>query len=119
MWRMASIPIAGLTNRPENLLAVIVLRRSLRYNLAFWMKIEELESRMSAVADLEYTALRALTEAEQKLRRMDITLWLVAMNPQVHAAIKRSPLGKTLDTERMYFTLGDAVEAFDREGRKQ
>ena len=74
---------------------------------------------MSAVSDLEYTALKALTEAEQKLKSMNATLWLVAMNPQVHAIIKRSPLGKTLGTSRMYFTLAQAVDAFNREGSKE
>jgi len=125
-------PVAAGDARIATVPGLLMLRVEGRLHFAnarrigdkIWPLINEAKPRivvidMSAVLDLEYTALKALTEAEQKLRSLDMTLWLVAMNPQVHAAIKRSPLGKTLGTERMYFTLGDAVNAFNREGGKQ
>jgi MFS superfamily sulfate permease-like transporter len=118
--------------RIETVPGLLLLRTEGRVHFAnarrigdqMWALVHETKPRivvidMSAVADLEYTALRALTEAEQKLRTMNSTLWLVAMNPHVHAVIKRSPLGKTLGIERMHFTLGDAVEAYNREWRKE
>jgi sulfate permease, SulP family len=66
----------------------------------------------SAVIDIEYTALKMLTEAEEKLRRDGITLWLVALNPDVLAVIKRSRIGDTLGRERMHFNLQVAVDKY-------
>jgi SulP family sulfate permease len=71
----------------------------------------------SAIPDFEYTALRALIEAEEKLREGGITLWLTTLNPEAFIVIKRSPLGKTLTTDRMFFNLHDAVTAFEKRGR--
>ena len=36
----------------------------------------------SAVFDIEYSALKMLTEAEERLRERGILLWLVALNPE-------------------------------------
>ncbi len=68
----------------------------------------------SGIPDFEYTALRALTEAEEKLRERGIALWLTALNPEAYDVVKRSPLGQVLGPERMFFNLGDAVRAFQR-----
>jgi SulP family sulfate permease len=70
----------------------------------------------SAIPDFEYTALQALIEAEEKLREGGITLWLTALNPEALNVVKRSPLGKTLATDRMFFNLRDAVTAFEKRG---
>jgi SulP family sulfate permease len=70
----------------------------------------------SAIPDFEYTALQALIVAEEKLREGGITLWLTALNPEALNVIMRSPLGKALATERMFFNLRDAVEAFEKRG---
>ena len=67
---------------------------------------------MSAVPDLEYTALKALTEADQKLRDAGTTLWLVALNPEVRAVIERSPLGTALGPDRVFLKMRLAVEAY-------
>ena len=67
---------------------------------------------MSAVPDLEYTALKALTEAEQKLRDAGTTVWLVALNPQVRAVIERSPLGTALGPGRVFPKMRLAVDAY-------
>ncbi len=68
----------------------------------------------SAIPDFEYTALRALTAAEEKLREHGIALWLTALNPEAYKVVKRSPLGQALGPERMFFNLVDAVTAFEK-----
>lgn len=71
----------------------------------------------SAVIDLEYTALKMLSEADEHLRREGVTLWLAALNPEVYAAVARSKLGQALGRERMLFNLQRAVEQFERGAR--
>jgi SulP family sulfate permease len=68
----------------------------------------------SAIPDFEYTALQALTKAEQKLREGGIWLWLSALNPEALNVVKRSPLGKALGADRMFFNLRDAVKAYEK-----
>jgi SulP family sulfate permease len=68
----------------------------------------------SAIPDLEYTALKMLIEAERDLRGRDIALWLVALNPEVLAVVRRSKLAERLGQERMHFTLPLAVEQYGR-----
>ena len=48
---------------------------------------------MSAVFDLEYTALKMLTEGERRNREQGVELWLVGLTPDVLAMVQRSPLG--------------------------
>lgn len=67
---------------------------------------------MSGVFDLEYTALKMLSEAEKKQRERGVLLWLVGLNPEVLAMVQRSPLGETLGRERMHFTLELAVARY-------
>jgi len=67
---------------------------------------------LRAVPDLEYTALKMLTEAEKDLRKQDIELWLVGLNPGVLAMVQRSPLGEALGRGRMYFNLDRVVAAW-------
>src|SRR5262245_54138075 len=55
---------------------------------------------LSAVFDLEYTALKMLTEAEKRQREHGVLLWLVGLNPDVLAVVRRSPLGGVLGRER-------------------
>jgi SulP family sulfate permease len=70
----------------------------------------------SAIPDFEYTALQALIAAEEKLREAGVALWLTALNPEALSVVERSPLGKLLGRERMYFNLRDAVAAFEARG---
>jgi MFS superfamily sulfate permease-like transporter len=69
---------------------------------------------LSAVPDIEYTALKMLTEAEERLREAGVELWLAALNPAVLEAVGRAPLGQTLGHERMFFNLEQAVEAYQQ-----
>jgi sulfate permease, SulP family len=68
----------------------------------------------SAIFDIEYTALKMLTESEEKLQRDGITLWLAALNPNVFTAVSRSKLGEKLGRERMFFNLQAAVERYQQ-----
>jgi hypothetical protein len=70
---------------------------------------------MSAVPDLEYTALRILTEGEERLREAGTSLWLVAMNPGVLVVVQRSPLGERLGRAGMFFTLEQAVARYQQQ----
>jgi sulfate permease, SulP family len=67
---------------------------------------------LSGVFDLEYTALKMLTEGEKKQRERGVSLWLVGLNPDVLAMVQRSPLGETLGRERMHFNLEVAVAKY-------
>ena len=67
---------------------------------------------LSAVFDLEYTALKMFTDAEQRSRERGVDLWLVGMNPAVLEVVQRSPLGERLGRERMHFNLEAAVAAY-------
>jgi MFS superfamily sulfate permease-like transporter len=66
----------------------------------------------SGVPDLEYTALKALSDGERRQRELGISLWLVGLNPRVLQVVQRSPLGKTLGRDRMQFNLELAVAKY-------
>jgi sulfate permease, SulP family len=67
---------------------------------------------MRVVFDLEYTALKALIEAEKKMSERGMTLWLVGLNPGVLSMVRRSPLGEALGPKRMFYNLDQAVTAW-------
>jgi sulfate permease, SulP family len=67
---------------------------------------------MSAVPDIEYSALKMLIEGEEKARERGVLLWLVALNPEALRMVQRSSLGATLGKERLLFNLQAAVERF-------
>jgi high affinity sulfate transporter 1 len=84
----------------------------------FWHLIEETQPRvlileLSAVPDIEYTALTMLVDGEEKLRERGISLWLAGLNPTAQEVIRRSPLGETLGEERIFYNLQTAVEAYE------
>ena len=68
----------------------------------------------SASPDLEYTALKMLTEFEEKLREVGITLCLMTLNPGPLRIIQHTPLGQTLGRERIILTLAQAVDEYQR-----
>ncbi len=67
---------------------------------------------LRGVPDLEYTALKSLVAAEKKQRERGVLLWLVGLNPAVLQMIQKSPLGKTLGDEALYFNMEMAVEKY-------
>src|SRR5262249_58444777 len=68
---------------------------------------------LSAVFDLEYTALKMLTEAEKRGRERGVELWLAGLNPEVLAMVLRSPLGGILGRDRMCFNPEIAVQRYE------
>jgi len=122
-------PLTGEHPEDETLPGLLILRTEGRMNFASaprvgvhmrplisesGAKVVILE--MSAVPDLEYTALRALTSMEATLHSYGITLWLAGLNPEVLKVIERSPLGEILGHERMFFNLREAVHTYETKG---
>ncbi len=66
----------------------------------------------SAVPDLEYTALKLLTQAVTRLRDRGVNLWLVGLNPGVLQMVQKSELVGILGRESMHFNLESAVKEF-------
>jgi sulfate permease, SulP family len=67
----------------------------------------------SAIFDIEYTALKMLAEAEERVRRAGSELWLAALNPEARRVVERSPLGKRLGRRQMCFDLAHAVAQYE------
>jgi high affinity sulfate transporter 1 len=65
-----------------------------------------------AVPDIEFTALKMLVEAEERLRHAGTQLWLARLNPAALEVVQRSPLGERLGRERMFFNVHGAVDAY-------
>jgi high affinity sulfate transporter 1 len=68
----------------------------------------------SAILDIEYTALVALAEAEQRLSARGVTLWLAGVNPTVLPVLARSPLAAGSDPSRLFANLHQVLEAWER-----
>lgn len=67
----------------------------------------------SAMPGLEYTSLKMLIEGESRLREAGTQLWLAALNPEALELVQRTPLAERLGRERMFFTVEQAVAAFE------
>lgn len=67
-----------------------------------------------ALIDLEYTALKMLIDAEERMRSQGVTLWLASLNPEVLNVVQQSPLGQTLGRSRMFFNLQTAVSHYEQ-----
>jgi len=119
-------PLTGEHPGDETIPGLVIVRTEGRMTFAsapqvgerLWALIDEPNPRVvilecSAIPDLEYTALRALTAAEEKLRERGITLWLAALNPEALRVVRRSLLGEILGHERLFFNLREAVAAYE------
>lgn len=67
---------------------------------------------MGSVFDIEYTALKLMSDAERRLRRDGVQLWLANLTPGVLATVRRSPLGETLGADGLFQTLEEAVHKY-------
>ncbi|MFO7692544.1 MAG: SulP family inorganic anion transporter [Vicinamibacterales bacterium] len=65
-----------------------------------------------AVPDIEFTALKMLVEADERLHAGGTELWLARLNPAALDVVQRSPLGERLGRERLYFNVNRAVETY-------
>ena len=82
-----------------------------------WALIEEVRPKVliidgRGIVDIEYTALKMLTEAEEKLRGEGIALWLVGLNPEVLGIVQNSHLGQVLGRDRLIANLETAVAQY-------
>ena len=71
---------------------------------------------LSGVFDFEYTALKALIEAQKRLAEDGIAVWLVGLGPALLRVIDRSVLREPLGREQMHFNLEIAVRNYLRGG---
>ncbi|MDH0739488.1 SulP family inorganic anion transporter [Achromobacter spanius] len=67
---------------------------------------------MGSVFDIEYTALKLMSDAERRLRRDGIVLWLANLTPGVLATVRRSPLGAALGADGLFQTVEEAVRKY-------
>lgn len=67
---------------------------------------------LSGIIDIEYTALKMLSEAEKRQRELGTRTWLVGMNPRVLETVQRSQLGEVLGRDAMHFNLEVAVDKY-------
>lgn len=67
---------------------------------------------LRGVPDLEYTALKMLTDGVKRQRENGIAVWLVGMNPTVFDIVRKSQLGQMLGNDAMHFNLEIVVAKF-------
>jgi SulP family sulfate permease len=67
---------------------------------------------MSRVPDIEYSALQALMEGEQRATERGVVVWLAALNPGVLDVVRRAGLDQRLGRERLLFNAREAIERF-------
>jgi high affinity sulfate transporter 1 len=70
---------------------------------------------LRSVFDLEYTALKMLTAAQQHLHDKGVSLWLVGMSPSVFAMVAKAPLGIALGETGMFLNLEQAVAHYQQQ----
>jgi high affinity sulfate transporter 1 len=88
-----------------------------------WSQVEQFEPEVllldcRAIIDVEYTALKVLAEADEKLRRAGCELWLAGLNPAVFEGVERSKFGATLGHGRMFLNMQAAVDEFQKRSGK-
>jgi MFS superfamily sulfate permease-like transporter len=68
---------------------------------------------LSRVPDLEYSALQALIEYEQRATEKDaVVVWLAELNPTVLEMVRNTDLDERLGRERMLFNVREAVQRY-------
>lgn len=71
---------------------------------------------LSAVPDVEYSALKVLIAAEKRAAERGIKLWLIGLNPGVLEVVKSSGLADRLGREGMFFNSQAAVTRYQALG---
>ncbi len=64
---------------------------------------------MGAVPDVEYTAIKTLTDGAERLRLRGIDLWLSGLNPDVFDTMRRTSLFRQLGRKRIFLNRQEAV----------
>lgn len=83
---------------------IIALERQYQPRVVVWD--------MSAVSDIEYSALQALIEGEKSLAELGTSLWLAGLNPGVLEMVRRAGFDEKLGSERMLFNAQTAIERY-------
>jgi len=69
---------------------------------------------LSNVFDIEYTALHMMDEAEKRLALSGVSLWMTGLSPAVLAMVRKSPLGASLGTRRLFHNLDEAITHYQK-----
>lgn len=120
-------PLLGEPAGDETFPGLLIVRTEGRMTFAsasqvgerLWALIHEAKPRVAIVEcrtipDFGYTALQALMGFEGRLRENGIALWLAALNPEALHVVNRSALAQAPGSERMLFSVNDAVAAYSR-----
>jgi high affinity sulfate transporter 1 len=67
---------------------------------------------LSRVPDIEYSALQALIEGEQRMTERGIVAWIAGLNPGVLEAARRAGLHERLGSERLLFNAREAIARY-------
>jgi MFS superfamily sulfate permease-like transporter len=67
---------------------------------------------LSRVPDLEYSALQALMEGEERLTERGIVVWLAGLNPGVLEVVRHAGFDQRLGRERLLFNARAAIERY-------
>lgn len=67
---------------------------------------------LSRVHDIEYSALQALMEGEQRMTDRGVVVWLVGLNPGVLEVVRNAGLDARLGRERMLFNARAAIQRY-------
>jgi high affinity sulfate transporter 1 len=70
----------------------------------------------SAMPGFEYTSLKMLVEAQERLGKEGVEVWLAALNPEALELVRHSSLTERLGQTGMFFTVEQAVAAFEARG---
>ena len=67
---------------------------------------------MSAVFDIEYSALQALIDGEKRLAELGAVFWMTGLNPGVLEVVRHAGFDERLGRERMLFNVQAAIARF-------
>jgi MFS superfamily sulfate permease-like transporter len=67
---------------------------------------------LSRVHDLEYSALKALMETENRGTERGAVIWFAGLNPGVLKVVRHAGLDERLGRERLLFNAREAIERF-------
>lgn len=67
---------------------------------------------LSRVPDIEYSALQALMEGEQRATEHGTLVWLAGMNPSVLEVVRNAGFDERLGRERMLFNAREAIARY-------
>lgn len=67
---------------------------------------------LSRVPDIEFSALQALMEGEQRAGERGAVVWLAGLNPGVLEVVRHAGLDRQLGPERMLFNAREAIERY-------